>query len=126
MRGCAWRVLGHIEKVHQSGGLGREIYANSQHMEVEDGANSDGSDSSLEDLPGLGGENIQDLHAQIACVLQPLVPILERGFLWDLRCKGLLYRDIHFIGYIAFVRCDNKEAGGLPRGHAPHHSARHI
>ena len=113
MRGCAWRVLGYIEKVHQSGGLGREIYANSQHMEVEDGAVSDGSDSTLEDLPGVGGGNIQDLHAQIACILKPLVPILERGFLWDLRYKGSLYRDIHFIGYIAFIRCDNKEADDL-------------
>ena len=113
MRGCAWRVLGHIEKVHQSGGMGREMYAKSQHMEVEDGAASDDSDSSIEELPGVGEENAQDLHAQIACILDPLVPILKRGFLWDLRYKGVLYRDIHFKGYIAFVRCDNKEADEL-------------
>ena len=113
MRGCTWRVLGYIEKVHQSGGLGREIYAKSQHMEVEDGAASDGSNSSLEELPGVGEENLQDLHAQIACILDPLVPILNGGFLWDLRYKGVLYRDIHFKGYIAFVRCDNKEADDL-------------
>ena len=113
MRGCTWRVLGYIEKVHQSGGLGRDVYAESQHMEVEERVASDDSHSSLEELDGIGEENLQDLHAQIARILDPLVPILNRGFLWDLRYKGVLYRDIHFKGCIAFVRCDNKEADDL-------------
>ena len=58
MRGCAWRVLGYIEKVHESGGLGREIFAKSYHMEAQDAVDSGDSNSSMEELPGDGGENL--------------------------------------------------------------------
>ena len=113
LKAYTWRTLGYIEKVHQSGGEGRDIWKEGEHMEVEDGDESDDSDSTIDELPGLGDEKIQDLHAQIKAILQPFVPLMERGFLWDQRYKGVLYRNIHYLLYIAMVRCDNKEADDL-------------
>lgn len=105
----AWRVLGYIEKVHQQGGRGQKIWDASKHMEVEDGVASD-EGSAYDELPGVGKENLQDLHAQIEAILSTCWPLFERGILWDQKHKGVLYRDIHYKPYISFVKCDNKEA----------------
>ena len=114
LKGYTWRTLGYVEKVHQSGGAGRDIWEQSQHMETEGvrpGAD-DGSSVAVE-LDGIGKENLQDLHAQVRAILEPLDPLFEKGFLWDLRYKNVLYRDIHYKLYVAMVRCDNKEANSL-------------
>ena len=109
-----WRTLGYIEKIHKSGGIGHDIWDAAQHMEGDMARpGSDGGSSILNELEGVGNEPIQDLHAQIKVILDPLIPYLERGILWDQRYKGVIYRDIHYKGYIAMVRCDNVEADKL-------------
>ena len=113
----AWRVLGYIEKVHEQGGRGRAMWRDSNHMEVGDGVASDEGDSDLEEMEGVGNEKKQDkkqdLHAMIACILEPMKPFFKRGFLWDLPYKGVLYKDIHYKLFIPYVKCDTKEAEDL-------------
>ena len=101
LKGYTWRTLGYVEKVHQSGGIGREIWEESQHMETEGvrpGAD-DGSSVAVE-LEGVGKEKLQDLHAQVRAILDPCYPLFERGFLWDMRYRNVLYRDIHYKMYV--------------------------
>ena len=106
----AWRVLGYIEKVHEQGGRGRELWRKSNLMEVVDGEASDEGDSDLEILDGVGDHNKQDLHAMIGVAIDGLKPLFDRGFLWDQRCKGVLYKNVHYLPFIIYVKCDNKEA----------------
>ena len=114
LKGYTWRTLGYIEKVHKSGGLGRDIWKKAGHMESEGvrSGDSDG-DSTVHSLEGIGKEPLQDLHAQLGVILGPMDPLFERGFLWDQRHKGVLYRNIHYRPYVSLVRCDNKEAMNL-------------
>ena len=41
----AWRVLGYVEKVHEQGGRGGEMWRKAKHMEVEDDVASDELDT---------------------------------------------------------------------------------
>ena len=106
----AWRVLGYVEKVHRQGGRGRKIWTKAGHMEAMDGVVYDEVDGGAVALDGIGDSPKQDLHAMLDVFLNQMGPLFERGFLWDQRFKGVLYRDVHYKLYIAHVRCDNKEA----------------
>ena len=64
-------------------------------MEAEDAEASDEGDSDLEILEGVGDQNKQDLHAMIRVAIEGLKPYFDRGFLWDQRCKGVLYKRVH-------------------------------
>ena len=85
-------------------------YGASPIMEVEDAEASDKGDSDLEILDGVGDHNKQDLHAMIGVAIDGLKPLFDRGFLWDQRCKGVLYKNVHYLPFIIYVKCDNKEA----------------
>ena len=55
----------------------------------------------------------QDFHSILSVLLEPMVNIQEHGFLWDLNYKGQLYKDVHFIPFVPFIRCDTAEADKL-------------
>ena len=114
LKDYTWRTLGYIEKVHKSGGLGRAIWEEAEHMESEGvGSGEDDGESTVHELEGIGKEPLQDLHAQLKVMLEQLDPLFERGFLWDQKHKGVLYRNIHYRLYVVMARCDNKEAMAL-------------
>ena len=112
-KGYAWGILGYIEKVHKEGGKGRKILEEANHMEQEDAHVLEDGDSSCESLDGIGDDGKQDFHAQLASILEGLKELIETGFLWDLRYKNVLYRDIHYKPFIPFIKCDTKEADTL-------------
>ena len=80
MRPWAWRTLGHIQKVHQSGGLGRDIWKEGGRMDTDDGGASDDDDSSVEVLQSLGNDAVQDKRTepQREGYQQEAYPQLER------------------------------------------------
>ena len=80
-------MLGYIEKVHEQGGRGRNLWRDAEHMEVEDGNASDEGESDLDEVEGVDDDKKQDLHAMIKVILERLKPYFERGFLWDQRCS---------------------------------------
>ena len=113
MREEAWGILGYVEKQHVSGGAGRKIWADAHHMERQDGYSSDDASSACESLEGVGDDPRQDLHAQLDAILKGLNELIETGFLWDIKHKGVLYRDVHLIPFVPFIKCDTKEADDL-------------
>lgn len=109
----AWGIIGYIEKVHEQGGVGRDIWTEGNHMEYQDGSDTDDHSSAAESIFGIGKENVEDLHAMIGVIFQSMAPIQKRGFMWDMPYKGTIYRNIHFKIFIPFVKCDNTEADKL-------------
>ena len=109
----AWGILGYIDKKPGQGGEADEQWKEGKHMEQqsEDGDTEDGS--VYEELEGIGEKDVQDWHAQLEVILRGIRSLMKTGFLWDMKHKGKLYRNIHYKVFIPFVKCDNKEANDL-------------
>lgn len=115
-----WAPLGCIEKISEQGGRGREILAQANHLETQDGLNSEdeGEDSGddanapVVKMPGVGDKPDQDFHAMMACVLEGLVELQAGGFLWDHHdpVTGEDTPDIHYKIFVPFLKVDGKEA----------------
>jgi hypothetical protein len=108
-----WGILGYIEKIHEQGGKGHEIWEEGNHMERQDGHDSDDGSSTCASLEGLGDEKRQDFHAQLGSILVGLKGLIHSGLLWDPKYKGILYRDVHYKPFVPYCKCDTKEADDL-------------
>lgn len=103
----AWRTLGYVAQVSKPNSRGKGIFTESGHMdaEVEDIMEGEGQQSSTSKL------NIaQDFHAMLEVILQSYLEVQENGFVWDLRYRGKTYKDVEFVPYVVFVKCDTDEA----------------
>ncbi len=109
----AWGILGYIEKLHTTGGTGRKMWSEAHHMERQDGYDSEDGSSECESMDGIGDDQRQDFHAQLESILEGLVDLIDTGFLWDPKYKGVLYRDVHYIPFVPFIKCDTKEGDDL-------------
>jgi hypothetical protein len=49
----------------------------------------------------------------LAKILESYLQIQETGFMWDLFYNGILYKDIEFIPFVPFIKCDTEEADTL-------------
>ena len=56
-----------------------------------------------------GAPKAQDLHSMLRVALKSLVKLQKTGFIWDLQYKNRTYKDIEFIVYVPFVKCDTEE-----------------
>ena len=106
----AWGILGYIEKLHVTGARGRKMWAEANHMERQDGYDSEDGSSACESMNGVGDDPRQDFHAQMQSILKGLVEIIETGFLWDPKHHGVVYRDVHYKPFVPHIKCDTKEA----------------
>jgi hypothetical protein len=52
----------------------------------------------------------QDFHVILQHLLKDFLVIQERGFVWDLLYNGKEYTGIEFVLFVAFIKCDTKEA----------------
>jgi hypothetical protein len=112
MRPYFWVPLGYIEKVHEQGGRSRTILRQSNHLDTQDGANSDDSSANIAEFEGVGNKNDQDFHAMMSVILEDLVALQENGLVWDHHNQdtGETWEDLHFITFVPFLRVDGKEA----------------
>ena len=55
----------------------------------------------------------QDLHTMLATVLEDFIKIQNGGFLFDLYYCRFLYKNIEFIPFVPFIKCDTDEADKL-------------
>ena len=55
----------------------------------------------------------QDFHTMLQIVLKSYVDLQNRGFYWDLRYKNKVYKDIEFVMFMPFIRCDTEEGDKL-------------
>ena len=102
----AWRTLGYVASVSKANSRGKAIFTESEHMDAE-----------LQDLEEGGGlkssstkENkAQDFHSMLEEILKSYLEVQTNGFLWDLRYRGKTYKDVEFVPYVVFVKCDTDE-----------------
>ena len=107
-----WVPLGYVEKFHEQGGRSRAILQESNHLDTQDGADSDDSSTNIEELGGVGNKNDQDFHAMMSVILEDLVALQENGLVWDHHNQetGQTWEDLKFITFVPFLRVDGKEA----------------
>ena len=110
----AWRTLGYVAQVSTASSRGKKLLLESGHMESE----------ILELAVGEGEEVVnpngdvevckaQDFHTMLETLLSSYVEVQNNGFIWDLRYRGKTYKDIEFVPFVMFVKCDTDEADVL-------------
>ena len=118
-RTYAWRELGFIPVVRKDPARGKRIFQETGHLESQDvivlegeGDPSEGEHDTEEDDEGSedGAVKAQDFHTMLSAILESFVKLQQTGFIWDLVYKGKVYRDIEFVIFVPFVKCDTEEA----------------
>jgi hypothetical protein len=107
-----WVPLGYIEKVHEQGGRGRAILKEANHLDTQDGADSDDSSTNVAQIGGVGTKNDQDWHAMMSVILEDYVTLQEHGLVWDHHDQetGDTWANVHYIPFVPFLKVDGKEA----------------
>ena len=105
--------MGYIEKLHTTGASGRKMWADAHHMERQDGYDSEDGSSKCESFDGVGEDARQDFHAQLESILESLIDLINSGFLFDPKYHGVLFRDVWYIPFVPYIKCDTKEADDL-------------
>ncbi len=110
----AWRELGYVPVVRQDRGRGKKIFMESGHLESQEVTILDGegdeqseTDEDDEEEPSV---KAQDFHTILQAILESFVKLQETGFIWDLVHKGKCYKNIEFVLFVPFVKCDTEEA----------------
>lgn len=106
----AWRSLGFVPQVSKANSRGKALFTQSEHMdaEVEDIIDGEGQESATNKV-----NKAQDFHAILEVILKSYLEVQENGFVWDLRHAGRTYKDVEFVPYVVFVRCDTDEGDEL-------------
>jgi len=106
-----WRTLGYIPAYSKHKSRGKGIMRESGHL-----------DSVMADQGALDGEGevdtivacpAQDLHAMLEVIWRDFVPLQASGFLWSMIYKEKVYKDIEFVPFVPFIKCDTEEADKL-------------
>ena len=121
--GKCWRELGFVPQVRKELSRGKKIFRESGHLESQnvvvldgegDNSSSEDTDSQAEDAEAKEEDEepvkAQDFHTMLAVILESFVELQRTGFYWDLVYKGILYKNIEFVPFVAFVKCDTEEA----------------
>ena len=126
-----WAPLGYVEKVHEHGGRGKEILAQANHLETQDGVASVDSEETVINasaIEHLGETNAQDFHFMLGVILEEFVDLQPGGFLWDHHdpVTGEDTPDIHYQIFVPFVKADSKEGDLFAGKYAQRFSAQQI
>ncbi len=110
-----WAPLGYVEKVHEHGGRGKDILAQANHLETQDGVASVDSEETVinaSETMHLGETNAQDFHMMMGVILEEFVDLQTGGFVWDHHDPviGEDTPDIHYQIFVPFFKADSKEA----------------
>ena len=107
------RTMGYIPKVNDADkrkSRGKRQLFESGHVDSTM-AHAD----MMEGEGNLAGSTIhkaQDYHDMLAIILEDLVRIQERGFLWDLKYRGHIY-EVEFVPFVLFIKADTDKADVL-------------
>ena len=118
-----WRELGFVPQVCKETSRGKKIFRESGHLESQnvvvldgEGSSSSEEDTDSQDEDAKNDEDheepvkAQDFHSMLSVILESFVELQRTGFYWDLVYKGILYQNIEFVPFVAFVKCDTEEA----------------
>ena len=110
----AWRVLGHVANVSKAKSKAKRTMRQSGHIAAAGHELAQGEGSNPQAMPqGDPSGPSRDLHAMLDILLEGYRDIQKRGFKWDLRYRGNTYKDLEFIPFVLFIKCDTKEANSL-------------
>ena len=123
-----WRTIGYIPEISKHNSRGKKMFVDSGHLDslclrpdllegegdasCEASMASDEDDNSEEeaDEPKETGDKAQDFHTILRIILKQYVELQNTGFLWDLQVGETMYKDVHFIPFVPFIKCDTDEA----------------
>jgi hypothetical protein len=101
-----WRTLGYVPKIMNAKSGGKRQLQELGHVES--------ALRNVHDDEGLTASNTlvaaQDFHVILEHLLRVFLVIQERGFVWDLFYNGKEYTGVEFVPFVAFIKCDTKEA----------------
>ena len=115
----AWRCLGFLPTVRSDRARGKRLFRESGHMDSQDTGlldgeglwdNEDDDNSDEEATDGDLAVKAQDFHTMLSTILESFVELQRTGFVWDLAYKGKVYKNIEFVIFVPFVKCDTEEA----------------
>jgi hypothetical protein len=117
----AWKEFGWIPQVRKERARGKKLFKESGHLDSQDvivmdgegdTADEGGSETDDQDEED-GAVKAQDFHTILSVILESFVNLQRTGFVWDLVYNGKLYRNIEFVIYVPFIKCDTEEADVL-------------
>lgn len=103
-----WRTIGYLPSFVEEKSRGKRQLVDSNHVEGHRQRAVIDDDEGQNDV-----ENVvkaQDLHALMKALMEQLVELQDKGFVWDLYYNGRIYKDVEFIPFIPFLMCDTEEA----------------
>ena len=106
-----WKTLGYIPPISKSQSRGERLFIDSQHLDAVQAVYEGQENEGL--ITGNEAVKAQDMHAMLDKILESFVEIQDRGFKWDLFYNGTVYKDVEFIPYVPFIKCDTDEADKL-------------
>lgn len=107
-----WRTMGYIPTVHKNKSRGHRIMANSGHADAQM-RHQDALDDEGDHTAGPRAHPSQDYHTILATILESFVHLQETGFVWDLFYRGKEYKDVEFVPFVPFIKCDTEEGDKL-------------
>ncbi len=120
-REFAWKTLGYVSNYAKTMSRGKNILIQSDHVAAQNYM-VDVEEGEDEDIVKEEKQSAVDLHAMLDVILESYRQLEKEGMVWDLYYGGRLYKDVEFIFFIPFVKCDTDEADKLchkftSRGH---------
>lgn len=117
----AWKTLGYVSSVSAEKTMAKKIFKQSKHVDNGDQGrtsndpepNHTNNEGSTRKLPSDPAGPSKDLHKMLDVILRSYLEMQKKGFKWDLRYRGKTYKNLEFIPYVIFVKCDNQEADQL-------------
>lgn len=106
-----WRTIGYIPPNSRDKSRGKRLLIESGHLDATRAIHE-----AHEDEGHFGGSQVaksQDFHAMLDKVLESFVKIQGKGFKWDLFYNETLYKDVEFVPFVPFIKCDTDEGDKL-------------
>ena len=106
-----WRTLGYIPPVEKDKSRGKRMFIESRHL--ESGRARFEAQKNEGQITNKDAKPAQDFHTMLDKILESYVKIQNRGFIWDLFYNDTLYKDVEFIPFVPFIKCDTDEGDQL-------------
>ena len=119
-REIAWRTVGYVpadsskyySEVEEA--FARSHHAAAHHF-VEAAYRDEPSQISEQWLRIMQANKLksQDLHAILGMILSSVKKLIDEHFVWDYKYRGKIYKNVEFVPFLAYVKCDTQEADKL-------------
>ena len=126
----AWRTLGYVPNYSKHDATVEEMEEEAKHVasllcfdEEEDDNDDQTAQNESQNVAQMFQEDdekfeskkhpSQDLHRILAEILKSYRQTEQRGMVFDYKYKGKLYKNVEFVFFTAFIKCDTEEADKL-------------